>query len=89
MAGRHREPMRTAGSFRAELTGFFLWFCLFFMPLLTGVLATLPSATTTLAGIGEWSSPIFAELWPFGLMAMGVFLGFFIIRYVIGLFRHQ
>jgi len=56
---------------------------------LVGVLATLPSATSTLAQVGAWSSPIFDELWPFGVFAIGVFLGFFLIKYIIGLFRHH
>lgn len=61
------------------------------MPFLS--LAVLPSSTTFLADIGEWSSPIFSDLLPFGTFAIGVILGValigFIIAAVAGVFHRQ
>lgn len=47
------------------------------------VIATLPSATTTLNEAGAWSSVIVEDLWPFAMLAVGVFLGFGILMFII------
>lgn len=46
-------------------------------------LATLPSASSTLAQIGAYSSPLFDDLLPFAILAIGFFVGIFIIRFII------
>jgi len=44
---------------------------------------TAPSATTTFSGISEWASPLFNDLWPFANIIIGVFVGIFIIGWLI------
>jgi len=46
-------------------------------------LATLPSSTTFLASIGDWSSSIFTDLLPFATLAVGVVLGLGLLSFVI------
>ena len=53
-------------------------------------LVELPTSTALLSGIGEYASPFFTELLPFGLLILGVFIGVFILRlvvdFIIGIF---
>lgn len=51
------------------------------MPLLS--LATLPSSTTFLASVGEWSGSIFSDLLPFAIYAIGIILGVGLIAFII------
>jgi hypothetical protein len=46
-------------------------------------LATLPSSSDFLASIGAWSGDIFTALLPFAIYAIGVILGFFLIRFLV------
>jgi len=50
-----------------------------------GTLLTLPDASTTLAAVGDYSAPIFTDLLPFFYLAIGVFLGLFVVSWLIGL----
>ena len=43
----------------------------------------LPSATTTLAGLQQWSNPMFQALLPYGYLAGGVLIGVGLIGFVI------
>lgn len=43
------------------------------MPLFT--LITLPDATTTLSGVGTYSTALFTDLLPFALMGVGLIVG--------------
>ena len=43
----------------------------------------LPSASTTLASIKQWSQPMFDSLSPYGFMAAGVIIGVGIIWFLI------
>lgn len=52
----------------------------------------LPSATTTLAHLAEWSSPMFNALSPYAYMAAGVLIGVGLIGFLIwigGLVLHH
>jgi len=49
-----------------------------------GILFTLPDASTTLASVGAYSSPIMTDLLPIAILGIGVFLGFFIVQFLIG-----
>lgn len=51
--------------------------------MLLGTLFTLPNATTTMAGIGEYSSPLFSDLFPIVILTVGIFLGLFIAGWII------
>jgi len=44
---------------------------------------TLPAASSTLAGIAEWSQPMFDSMKPYAYMAAGVLIGVGIILFVI------
>lgn len=55
--------------------------------MLYGLLATLPSGTSTLAGIGEYSSPLFEDLLPFALFAMGIIAGVALVGFLINIVR--
>jgi hypothetical protein len=44
---------------------------------------TLPGATTTLAGMGAWSQPVFEGMLPYAYFAGGVLLGVGIILFII------
>lgn len=46
-------------------------------------LATLPNPATFMTDIGAWSSPIFTDLLPFAVFAIGIILGFAFIRFII------
>jgi len=48
---------------------------------------TPPAVTTTLTGISEWFNPIFADFWNWGLIAIGIILGFGVIAWLIGHFK--
>lgn len=48
----------------------------------------LPSASSTLEGMGEWSQPIFTALWPYALFAGGVLLAVGLIWFIINLAGH-
>lgn len=50
---------------------------------LMSVIATLPSSTQFIASIGEWSSPLFNDLLPFGIFAIGILLGVGLISFII------
>jgi len=54
-----------------------------------GVLFTVPDATTSLASISEWSSPLFTEFWPYAMIAIGIFLGIWGVKFVVSLFTHH
>jgi len=55
-------------------------------------LIDVPSATTTLADIGTWSSSIFTDLLPYAKMVIGLVLApllvGLLISYLIKAFRH-
>jgi len=48
-----------------------------------GILFTLPSASDLLASTSEYSSPMFNDMLPIAILAVGVFLGLFIIGFII------
>lgn len=48
-----------------------------------GILFTLPAASTTLADVGAYSEPIASDLMPIVFLGLGVFLGLFIIAWMI------
>jgi len=50
-------------------------------------LAVLPSPETMLADVGAWSGPVFSDLLPFAVYAIGIVLAFFLVRFLIGIFR--
>lgn len=50
-------------------------------------LVTIQSATTTLANIGEYSSPFFAEFVPYMLVSAGVLIGAMIAVWIIRVMR--
>lgn len=49
---------------------------------------TLPSATSTLNGMGAWSQPMFDSLWPYALFAGGLILAVGIIVFIIRIAGH-
>lgn len=50
-------------------------------------LATLPSASEFFASTSEWSSPMFTDLLPFAMLAIGLFLGIALIYFIINALR--
>lgn len=48
-----------------------------------GILFTLPDASTTLASVGAYSGPISSDLMPLVFLSVGVFLGLFIVGWII------
>lgn len=61
------------------------------MPFLS--LAVLPSSTSFLADVSEWSSPIFSDLLPFAIFAIGFILGIALVAFlpaIVGkIFHHN
>jgi len=59
------------------------------MPLYAGATTyfTPPAVTTTLQGIADWFNPIFGDFWNWGLIAIGVILGFGVIAWLISHFK--
>lgn len=55
-------------------------------PALAGTLFTLPDASSTLATMGSYSSPIFTDLFPLVELIVGVLLAFLVVRLIIGVF---
>jgi len=49
-------------------------------------LITIPSATSTIEGMSEWSAPFFAEIWPYMLIVLGLGFVAFAIRWIGGIF---
>lgn len=43
----------------------------------------LPSATTTLSSIKEWSNPMFQSLLPYAYLAMGILVGIGLILFLV------
>jgi len=54
-----------------------------------GVLFTMPAASTTLAGIGAYSSPVFDDFYPILLLLAGVIIPVLAVGLIIMLFRHR
>jgi len=54
-----------------------------------GVLFTFPSVTSTLAGMGTWSSPIFDEMWPYVLPVLGLTFIAFVLSRILGVFHQK
>jgi len=50
-------------------------------------LITIPSATSTIAGMSAWSSPFFDEMWPYMLIVLGLGFVAYLIRWIAGAFR--
>lgn len=48
----------------------------------------LPSATTTLSSMAEWSQPIFDSMWQYAVFAGGVILAVGLIIFIIRLAGH-
>lgn len=48
---------------------------------------TPPAVTSTLTGISEWFNPIFGDFWTWGLIAIGIYLGFAVISWLIAQFK--
>jgi len=46
-------------------------------------LATLPNPADMMTSIGVWSSPLFTDLLPFALYAVGIMAGVFLITFLI------
>jgi hypothetical protein len=55
---------------------------------LTTTFATLPSPAAMISGISDWSGPMFDALWPFALIAIGIFLGVFLVWFLINIFKN-
>lgn len=51
-------------------------------------LFTLPNASTTLAGIGEYSTPIITDFLPFIYVIVGITLAILIVKWLVGIFTH-
>jgi len=47
----------------------------------------VPAVTTTLTGASEWFNPIFTDLWPWAVIAIGVGLAFSLIGWLVGHFK--
>jgi len=43
----------------------------------------LPTASTTLAGMGEWAQPVFNSMLPYAYFAGGILLGLGLILFII------
>lgn len=54
-----------------------------------GILFTLPDATTTLNGIGAYSTPIFSDFMPFIELVLGIIFAFFAVLWIIRIFMHR
>lgn len=54
---------------------------------LYGTLFTMPSASTTLNQMGDWSSTLFTEFWPLITVILGVGVAFLVIKLIVGLFN--
>jgi len=54
-----------------------------------GVLITLPSASTTLAGIGAYSSPLFDEFLPVIYLVMGILIPVMVTVLIISIVQHR
>lgn len=61
----------------------------FFTPAYAGTLFTMPDATTTLAAVGAWSSPVFNDFLPLIEMVLGILIVAFIIFILIRAFMHH
>jgi len=46
-------------------------------------LAVLPSSTSFLASVGDWSIPFFADLLPFVIFACGLFIAVFLAGWIL------
>jgi len=46
-------------------------------------LATLPNPGDMLTSVGVWSSPLFNDLLPFAIYAIGFIVGIFLVRFII------
>jgi len=58
------------------------------MPLF-GVLITLPSASTTLAGVGAYSEPLFTEFLPIIYLVLGILIPVLVAVLIISIVRHR
>jgi hypothetical protein len=47
-------------------------------------LIDLPSASTTIAAAGAWSSPIFDNFFPIAIVEVGIFVGVAVVVFLIG-----
>lgn len=47
-----------------------------------------PVVTSTLNGIGAWFNPMFEEFWPWGLIAIGIGMVFYLIKWIVGMFHN-
>lgn len=43
----------------------------------------LPTSTTMIAGIGEWSKPLLSDFMPLIYLAVGFFIGMALVAYII------
>lgn len=50
-------------------------------------LITIPTATSTIAGMSEWSSPFFNELWPYMLIVLGLGFVGYLIKAITGIWH--
>jgi len=58
------------------------------MPLF-GTIINAPSASTILTDVGGASAPIFADLWPFVVVASGIALAIAIAVLIVRMFLHH
>jgi hypothetical protein len=62
---------------------------LFYDTAYAGTLFTLPDATSTLAQVGAYSSPIFSDLFPLVALIVGVLLATLVVKLLIGSLHHR
>jgi len=57
--------------------------------MIAGVLFTLPAASTSLAAIGEYSSPMFDEFLPLVYLVLGILIPVLVATIIISIVRHR
>lgn len=51
-------------------------------------LVTLPNPTAVIASSSEWGNVFFSEFLPWGLVAIGIFIAFTLILWLVSTFKH-
>jgi len=54
-----------------------------------GILIDMPSMTTTISGMAEWSGPLFSELWSYFVPVLGLLFVGYIISLFYGIFKDK
>lgn len=57
--------------------------------LLLTALVTMPSPSSFLSDVGDWSSPFFDALLPIAVPVIGIFLAFAFIYFIVSAVKHH